>query len=273
MHPRLIPLALLLALLAAACGTADRTAVEAPATASAAAADDPGDDAPAAVAGEVVVQAAASLTDAFDEVVAAFTEANPEAGVIVNYAGSQSLATQILEGAPADVFASANAAQMQVVADEGLLAGEPRVFATNALAIAVEAGNPFGITGLADLADPSLVLVLADPEVPAGDFAAQALEAAGVAVTPSSLEVDVRSVLSKVELGEADAGIVYTTDLVTAGDAVQGVAIPEEENVLASYPIAALADAPNPGGAAAFVDFVLSPAGQAILREHGFGSA
>lgn len=245
-------LALALAVLTAACGGEGPTA------------------AGEGVAGGILVQAAASLTDAFADVATAFSEANPDATVTFNFAGSQALATQIVEGAPADVFASADSTQMDVVDEEDLVAVEPTVFATNVLAIAVEAGNPFDIAALADLADPELILVLAAPEVPAGNFAAQALEAAGVAVTPASLEVDVRSVLSKVDLGEADAGIVYASDLVSAGDTVEGVEIPEEDNLVAEYPIATLADAPNPAGAAAFVAFVLSDEGQAILEGYGF---
>lgn len=219
---------------------------------------------------EVVVFAAASLTDAFNELGARFAQDNGEATVTFNFASSSQLATQVTEGAPADVFASANQAQMDVVGDAGLLAGEPTVFATNLLAIAVAPGNPLRVTGLADLADPDLTLVLAAPEVPVGQYGREVLDAAGVAVTPSSLEVDVRAVLSRVTLGEADAGLVYASDIAAAGADVEGVAIPEEDNVVASYPIAALRDAPNPGGAAAFIEFVLSPDGRALLAEHGF---
>lgn len=281
MRSRLAVPLLLLALLAGACSTEDGgpPAAEPPVaerpdeqTPGAATEASPGSDAvgDGLVEGEIVVQAAASLTDAFADVAEAFSADHPDATVVYNFAGSQALATQIVEGAPADVFASANFTQMDVVAENGLVVDEPEVFVNNQLAVAVEAGNPFGISSLADLADPDLVLVLAAPDVPAGSFAAEALEGAGVEVTPASLEVDVRSVLSKVELGEADAGIVYTSDLVTASDAVEGVVIPEAENVVAAYPIAALDEGPNPEGAAAFIDFVLSAEGQAILGECGF---
>ncbi len=234
-----------------------------------------GDGAPGpetgAIAGEVVVFAAASLTDAFAELGEAFTAENPAVEVLFNHAGSQTLARQIDEGAPADVFASANTTQMTQVAEGEGLAGEPQVFTTNRLALAVEPGNPLGVGGLADLAADGLVLVLPAEEVPAGQYAREALEAAGVAVTPSSLEQDVRAALSKVVLGEADAAIVYASDLASAGDRIQGVAIPDRQNPPAMYPIGVLATAPNADAAEAFVAFVLGPAGQAILAAHGFG--
>jgi molybdate transport system substrate-binding protein len=247
--------ALVLAVLAAACES------------TGAAGDD---DATSDVSGELVVFAAASLTDAFDELSEAFVEANPEVEVVVNYAGSQTLASQIDEGAPADVFASSNTTQMDVVADAGELAGEAADFTANVLAIAVEPGNPLGIAGLEDLADPDLLLVLPAEEVPAGQYAREALDAAGVAVTPASLEQDVRAASSKVELGEADAAIVYASDILASNGRADGVAIPAEQNIPATYPVAVLADAPNPTAAEAFVAFVLSDAGQQILVSYGF---
>lgn len=246
--------ALALALSAAACGPGD------------------GREVSGGLTGELVVFAAASLTDAFDELSDAFMEANPGVEVVGNLAGSQTLASQIREGAPADVFASANTAQMDVVADAGNLGGDPEIFTANRLAIAVEPGNPLGIDGLADLADPELVLVLPSAEVPAGGYARQALDAAGIEVTPSSLERDVRAALSKVELGEADVAIVYASDIVASDGRADGVPIPPEHNVLATYPIAVLADAPNQATAAAFVAFVLGEAGQAILTGDGFAT-
>lgn len=243
-------------LLATGCAAPSGTDVDTPAT--------------GAIEGEVVVQAAASLTDVLEDVAAAFTAAHPDASVTVNAAGSQTLATQILQGAPADVFASADERQMDRVATEGLLAGDPQIVATADLAIAVEAGNPFGIAGLSDLADPALVVVMAAPDVPAGALAAQALAAADVQLAPASLESDVRSVLAKVRLGEADAGIVYATDVQAADGAVDGIALPDGPT--ARYPIAVMADAPNPRAAEALVDLVLSDTGQAILADHGFGT-
>ncbi|MPZ88594.1 MAG: molybdate ABC transporter substrate-binding protein [Nitriliruptorales bacterium] len=226
---------------------------------------------PSAVSGEVTVFAAASLTGAFEDLGEAFVERNPEAEMTFNFAGSQQLAGQIVHGAPADVFASANPTQMDVVADADLLASEPEVFATNLLEIAVEPGNPLGIQGLEDLAAPEVTLVLAAPDVPAGQYAAEALDGAGVEVDPASLEIDVRAALSKVALGEADAGIVYVSDM-TAHDGVEGVAIPGEQNIRASYPIATVASSPNPGAASAFVRFTRFGPGQRILADHGFGA-
>jgi molybdate transport system substrate-binding protein len=168
------------------------------------------------------------------------------------------------------VFAAANTAQMDRVADAGNLVGTADIFSANALEIAVEPGNPLGIGELGDLADPEVVLVLPAEEVPAGQYAREALAAAGVKVTPVSLERDVRVALSKVELGEADASIVYASDVVASTGRADGVAIPAEHNVPASYPIATVAEAPNPSAAEAFVAFVLSDAGQEILAAHGF---
>jgi molybdate transport system substrate-binding protein len=254
-RPRVAGLAL--AVIAVACGSAG--------------ADGDGDG-EGAVSGELIVFAAASLTDAFDELSEAFEDANPDVEVVFNHAGSQTLASQINEGAPADVFASADTTQMDAVADTGNLAGEPDIFTANLLEIAVEPGNPLGVGGLADLADPELVLVLPAEEVPAGRYAREALDAAGVEVTPASLEQDVRTALSKVELGEADASIVYASDIVAADGRAEGVAIPAEQNVAASYPIAMLANAPNPVAAEAFIAFVLSDAGQEILVAYGFAT-
>jgi molybdate transport system substrate-binding protein len=227
------------------------------------AADQPG-------SGAIVVFAAASLTEAFDALAEAFTDANPQVAVTLNLAGSQTLASQILEGAPADVFASANTTQMDAVARSIQLAGAPEVLTANRMEIAVEAGNPLGIEGLEDLAAADLLVVLPAEEVPAGRYAREVLDAAGIAVTPVSLERDVRAALSKVDLGEADASIVYASDVVAAGDRVTGVPIPVEDNVAAAYPIARLADAPNPVAADAFIAFVLSEPGQAILAAYGF---
>lgn len=220
--------------------------------------------------GQLLVFAAASLTDAFDELGEAFVAANPGVAVVVNHAGSQTLAAQLVEGAPADVFASADPVQMDAVADEGLLADQAERFAANRLAIAVEPDDPLGIGGLADLADPDLVVVLPAEENPAGRYAREALDAAGVEVAPASLERDVRAALSKVELGEADASIVFASDLVASDGRADAVVIPTGQNVRATYAIAVLADAPNPSAAEAFVAFVLSDEGQAVLASHGF---
>lgn len=221
------------------------------------------------VSGELIVFAAASLTDAFEELSAAFVEAHPGVEVVFNHAGSQTLASQIDAGAPSDVFASADTTQMDVVAAKDQLDEEPHIFTTNRLAIAVEPDNPRDIEGLEDLASSDLVVVLPAEEVPAGRYARGALDAAGIEVSPASLERDVRAALSKVELGEADASIVYTTD-VAASDGADEVEIPTAQNVTVTYPIAVLADAPNPIAAEAFVTFVLSDEGQQIFTTHGF---
>jgi molybdate transport system substrate-binding protein len=222
--------------------------------------------------GSVLVFAAASLTDAFADIEAAFEAAEPGVDVVVNLAGSSSLREQILEGAPADVFASANQANMDAVVDAGMASGEPRVFAVNSLQIAVPAGNPAGVTGLADLARPDLLVGLCAEGVPCGDFGRRALAAAGVTPAPDTEEPDVRALLTKIEAGELDAGIVYVTDVRSASGGVEGIDIPDDVNVAADYPIVALAEAPNPEGAEAFVHFVLSGAGRSLLDQRGFSS-
>ncbi len=216
---------------------------------------------------EVVVFAAASLTDAFEAVGKAYEQAHPRTSVRFNFAGSQQLARQILDGAPADVFAPADMRQLQ--AASVTLAGEPKPFASNELVIAVERGNPLGVRGLADLGRADLTLVLAGEEVPAGSYARQVLERAGVEAEAASLESDVRAALWKVRLGEADAALVYASDVLAAGDAVTAVPIPPGENIVAYYPVAVLAGAPNPDAARDFVSFVESVEGQAVLRRHG----
>ena len=221
--------------------------------------------------GDITVFAAASLTDAFTELGDAFTAANPDASVTLNFASSSDLAVQIGEGAPADVFASADQPNMAKLTDGAGTIEAPEVFATNRLEIIVEPGNPLEIAGVADLADPDLIIVTAAPEVPIGKYAEEVLTKAGVAMTPSSLEENVRAIVTKVVLGEADAGIVYATDVRAAGSAAEGVEIPAELNVIATYPIAVPSGSANQDSAAAFIDFVLSPDGQAILSSYGFG--
>lgn len=218
---------------------------------------------------ELTVLAAASLADAFTELGDAFEATHADATIRFGFGGSQRLATQVVEGAPADVLATADETQMEVVVEAGAVTGEPVTFATNRLAIAVGPGNPLGIQGVADLADPALTLVLAAAEVPAGRYAREVLAAAGVEAQPDSLETDVRAVLGRVALGEADAGIVYASDLVSAGDEVDHVGL-AHHGVTARYPIAVLADARSPALGQAFVDLVRSERGRAVLAEHGF---
>ena len=221
----------------------------------------------AAAPGEIKVFAAASLTAAFTKLGEQYSSANGGAKVTFNFAGSQALATQIQQAAPADVFASADVPNMDKVKD---LVGTPRSFASNLLAIVVEQGNPKGVEGLADLADPDLKVVLAAEEVPAGKYAKQILDQAGVSVTPVSQEDNVKAVVTKVSLGEADAGIVYVTDVTAGGDRVEGVDIPPDQNVTATYPIATVKASQAPEAAQAFVDLVRSAEGQQVLKEHGF---
>ncbi len=221
---------------------------------------------------EVLVSAAASLTDAFSEVEAQFEAASPGVDVVLNLAGSSALREQILGGAPADVFASANTSNMDQVAEAGEVAGESQIFVRNLLQIAVPSGNPAGVTGLEDFGRDELLIGLCAEDVPCGDFAREALANAGVTPAIDTNEPDVRALLTKVEAGELDAGITYVTDVVSTDGAVDGVDIPEGVNVVAAYPIAVLANAPNPDVASAFVDFVLSDEGQAILAEFGFAS-
>lgn len=219
--------------------------------------------------GELLVFAAASLTDAFETIADAFQAQHPDLDVVVHVAGSQRLAAQILEGAPAAVFASADDDQMARVVASGATAGPPRTFARNELAIAVAPGNPHGITGPDDLARDDLTVVVADDAVPVGAYTERVLDAADVSVSPASRELDVRAVLSRVALGEADAGVVYASDLHGRGD-VAGVPIPEAIDVTASYPIVALEGA-HPA-ADRFVEFVLSDEGARILRAAGFAT-
>ncbi len=231
---------------------------------SAASAADPAD-------AEVTVYAAASLGAAFDELAAAFERLHPGIDVRpIVYDGSSTLAAQLIEGAPADVFASADEANMQAVVDAGL-ATDPRVFATNTLVIAVPAGDPRGIAGLEDLADPAAAVVLCAAAVPCGAASAVLLANAGVDVTPASEEQNVTAVLTKVAAAEADAGLVYATDIARA-DGVEAVEAEGAADVVSRYPIAALAGAAHPAAAGAFVDFVLGAEGQRVLAEQGFGA-
>jgi molybdate transport system substrate-binding protein len=229
--------------------------------------DDAGGGSAAGSPAEIKVFAAASLTAAFNELGPQFTAANGGTKVTFNFAGSQALATQIQQGAPADVFASADTTNMDKVKD---LVGDPQVFAGNLLQIVVEQGNPKGIKGLDDLAGKDVKVVLAAEEVPAGKYARQVLDRAGVTVQPVSLEDNVKAVVTKVSLGEADAGIVYVTDVTAGGDKVEGVDIPKDQNVVATYPIATVKASRNQDQAQAFVDLVRSAEGQQVLDKYGF---
>ena len=253
-------LVLLACLVGASCGDDSPTSSPSPTTAS------------PKVTGDVTVLAAASLTDSFKEIGTAFEAANPEAKVTFSFAASSALVTQINQGAPADVFASADTTNMdKLTAASGAgAAATPVTFATNKLQIIVGKGNPKGVTGLADLAKSGLIYVTAAPEVPIGAYAKQVLDKAKVTVTPKSLEADVKSVVNKVTLGEADAGIVYATDVKAAGDKAIGVGIPDDLNVVAQYPIAVTKASKNAAAATAFVSFVTGTPGQTVLAKYGF---
>jgi molybdate transport system substrate-binding protein len=211
----------------------------------------------------LVVFAASSLTDVFDEIEVDFEAAHPGVDVVTSYGGSSSLVAQLEGGAPADVLATANPEQMSLAVRELAIGDEPVVFARNELVIAVESGNPLGVRSIDDLAGVPIV-VLAAPEVPAGAYARQVLDCAGVVVEPASLETSVRSVATKVSLGEADAGLVYRTDI---DDRLTAVEIGAECNVSAEYPIVALDDGAI---ASEFVEFVLGPVGVEVLERAGF---
>jgi molybdate transport system substrate-binding protein len=218
----------------------------------------------------LLVSAAASLTEAFVEIRSSFEAVHPQFEVELNFAGSSTLREQVLEGAPVDVFASADWANMDQLAADGQLSGEPTVFARNRLQIGVPAGNPARIGGLQAFANPRLLIGLCAEPVPCGEFARQALARAGITPEVDSDEPDVRALMTKLEAGELDAGIVYATDLLSSGGKVDGLEIPSEFNVVAEYPIAVLTHAPNPSAAADFVAFVLSEQGQDILASFGF---
>ena len=220
--------------------------------------------------GKVTVLAAASLTEAFGALAKQFEAAHPGVTVKLSFGASSALAQQINAGAPADVFASAAAKNMQQVISAGG-AGTSSNFVKNVMAIAVPPANPAGIRQLADLAKPGVKVALCEIQVPCGATAQRVFSNAGITVKPVTEEADVKSTLTKVETGEVDAGVVYVTDVRSAGNKVKGIAIPDSVNAATEYPIAALSRAPNPAVAAAFVAFVLSDAGQAVLAADGFG--
>jgi molybdate transport system substrate-binding protein len=217
-----------------------------------------------------VVFAAASLTESFTQIAEGFEAANPNATVTLNFGASSALAQQIISGAPAGVFASASPATMAQVTGNGDADGEPTVFVRNRLEIAVPAGNPGDVSGLADFAEEDLTIALCAEQVPCGAAALRAFEAAGITPAPDTLEQDVKATLTKVELGEVDAAVVYRTDVIAAGDTVEGIEFPEAAEAVNDYPIVTLAAAPNPEAAQAFVGYVLSEEGQQVLADAGF---
>ena len=231
----------------------------------------------------LTIFAAASLTDAFTEIGKNFESANPSVTVTFNFAGSQALRTQIEEGAPADIFASANKTEMDTLITGSYVAPDaPQVFLNNKLVVILPADNPSALAKLEDLAQPGIKLVLAAEEVPVGKYARQAVDAMNgrfgtdfkdkVLANVVSNEDNVKQVVAKVQLGEADAGIVYTSDAVAASD-LKTIEIPAELNVIAKYPIAALTQSANAELADAFIAYVLSADGQAVLQKWGFAPA
>jgi molybdate transport system substrate-binding protein len=220
---------------------------------------------------ELLVSAAASLTDAFNGMALAYEAARPGIDVRLNLAGSAALREQLLSGAPADVFASADEATMAPVVEAGLTDGDPAAFALNRLVIAVPAGNLAGVSGLADFADADLLLGLCADGVPCGTLARAVLDRAGIDPAVDTNEPDVRSLLTKIEADELDAGIVYVTDAAAAGDGVEAITIPDDANLTTVYPIAALQSATDLPRARDFVAFVRSERGREILARHGFG--
>lgn len=220
------------------------------------------------VAGSVTVFAAASLTDVVDDLVAEVEATHPGIDVTVSAGGSSSLAQQIVSGAPADLFLSASTATMTTVVDEGLVDDAPVTFARGVLEIAVPAGNPGGVTDLDDLSRDDLRVALCAEEVPCGALARTVLDDAGLVVTPVTLEPDVRSALTKVELGEVDAALVYATDVRSAGDRVEGVPVPSTAST--AYQAALLRDAPSPDAARLVLDALLGDEGRALLADAGF---
>jgi molybdate transport system substrate-binding protein len=221
--------------------------------------------------GSITVFAASSLTAAFTAISTDFESTHPTTSVHLAFAGSSTLAAQIQQGATGDLIAMADQVNMQALVKTGLLAGTSQIFAHNRLQIVVGKGNPKHIAGLTDLSRPGLVVVLCAPAVPCGRYAGQALRRAGVSVTPASQETDVKAVLGKVALDEADAGIVYLTDAAAGGARVQGVDIEPAFNIIADYPIAVLKDSHNVRLARAFIDYVLAD-GQGTLSRYGFTS-
>lgn len=223
--------------------------------------------------GTVTVFAAASLTDVFETIADEFRSQNPSIKVVFSFAGSSDLVSQLIEGAPADVLASADQDNMKKAEDGGIIAGTPELFASNTLQIVVPTGNPSGVEDFADLARGNVKVVVCAPQVPCGAATEKVEQSTGTVLKPVSEESSVTDVLAKVTSGEADAGLVYVTDVERAGDAVEGISFDGADSARNLYPISATKDSANPEGAAAFIAFVQSSAGQKILADAGFAPA
>ncbi|MEU4316492.1 molybdate ABC transporter substrate-binding protein [Nocardia sp. NPDC024068] len=231
---------------------------------------DTSDEDATGIRGTVNVFAAASLTETFTTLGERFEAANPGVDVVFNFGGSSTLAEQIAQGAPADVFASAAPRNMQQAVDSGEITAAPVTFARNRLEIAVPTGNPGSISGLADFGRPQPRIALCAEQVPCGAAAQKVFDAAGVTPQPDTRERDVKAVLTKVRLGEVDAALVYRTDVRSAEDTVMGIEFPEADKAITDYPIAPVAAAPNPAAAAAFVQFIGSPQARTVFTTAGF---
>jgi len=262
--PRLgaIALAVTAALLVVAgCGSDDGDSTAAPSG------EVTSDDAPS---GTVTVLAAASLTESFETLADQLQDTYPDLEIVYSFGPSSGLVEQVLAGAPADLLATADTTTMDNAVAGGVVDGAPVVFARNTLALAVPAGNPGHVTGLADLANPDLRVAICEAQVPCGGAAQRLLNAAGVTAAPDTLTTDVKEAASLVALGEADAALIYLTDAAAEGDAVETVDVPEADTVVNDYPVAVLADAPNPEGAQAVLEAITGEPGQGVLGEAGF---
>ena len=224
------------------------------------------------LSGSITVDAAASLNEVFPKLAAQFEQQHPGTKIVFSFGGSSTLAAQIVSGAPVDVFAAASTKTMQTVQDAKRTAADPVVIARNQLEIAVPKGNPGRITGLSDFADAAKTIVVCDKEVPCGAAAQQVFQLGKVSAKPDSYEPDVTAVLTKVRTGEADAGLVYVTDVAAAGSAVQGIRFSESDQAITAYPIAPLTDSKNAALAIAWVDFVVQN-GSSDLQAAGFLAA
>ncbi|WP_285040918.1 molybdate ABC transporter substrate-binding protein [Plantibacter sp. LMC-P-059a] len=224
------------------------------------------------LSGSITVYAAASLKTTFTTLAKDFEQVHPGTSVELTFAGSSDLVTQLTNGAPGDVFASADEKNLAKLTDADLVEGDPVDFATNVLQIAVPPSNPAHVKTFADLARPGVKTVVCAPQVPCGAATVAVEDATGISLSPVSEESSVTDVLGKVTSGEADAGLVYVTDVIAAGDAVRGIAFDESSKAVNTYPIAPLAGSANPALAAAFAAFVVSADGQRVLADAGFGA-
>jgi molybdate transport system substrate-binding protein len=258
--------AVLAAVSVAGCSSSSSSSTSTPAASGS---STPAASSSAAATGTITVFAASSLKGTFTELGQQFEAAHPGDTVKFSFGASSTLATQITSGAPADVFASAAPKNMNTVVSAGD-ASNPQDFAKNTAEIAVPPSNPGSVTSVSDLAKSSVKVALCQPQVPCGVVAAAVFKKAGLTVKPVTLQPDVKSVLTQVELGNVDGGVVYVTDVMAAGSKVKGITIPASENASTLYPIAAISSSKELSIAQAFVAFVLSPAGQQVLAAAGF---